>query len=71
MRPPFPGQEGVGFRCEVCGALFPDLAGLQRHVLSAHAGPPLRFSCGLCGRAFDSPSALDEHLRSAHRAAMP
>ncbi len=65
MRPAYPGAEGVGFRCERCGAVFPDIALLQQHRLTAHTVADSR-PCGLCGRRFASSEELSSHLRTAH-----
>ena len=68
MQRPFPGPEGVGFRCEFCGSLFPDLPSLHRHLLSAHAGRPFPPTCDVCGLRFDSPGELKQHNQSVHGA---
>jgi len=61
MRPVLPGTDGVGFRCERCGSLFGDLASLQRHLLSAHAGLASGTACEVCGRRFGSVEELAAH----------
>jgi C2H2-type zinc finger/zinc-finger C2H2-type len=68
MRPAYPGAEGVGFRCDFCGAAFPDLAALQRHLLAAHAGRPFAPRCRACGLAFSSPRELKAHNQTVHGA---
>jgi len=68
MRPAFPGAEGVGFRCEFCGNLFPDISSLHHHLLTAHAGRPFPPTCEVCGLRFDSPAELKEHNRAVHHA---
>jgi hypothetical protein len=65
MRPAFL-PDGVGFRCEFCGGLFPDVAALHQHLLSAHTGRPFTGACETCGMRFASPQELRGHRRSAH-----
>lgn len=68
MRPPYPGSDGVGFRCDLCGGLFPDLLSLQRHTLTVHAGRPTAPTCATCGLRFDSPAELKAHNQARHGA---
>jgi len=58
--------DGVGFRCEQCGSLFPDLGSLQQHLLAVHTGRRSALACELCGARFGGPAELELHLRSAH-----
>jgi uncharacterized C2H2 Zn-finger protein len=52
------------FKCDECGAKFPNEVSLERHIQMAHTH--LQNACQECGMVFDSKSELDAHMRAAH-----
>lgn len=58
--------------CELCGARLPDVAALQRHVITSHSFTDLLARtaegvfCAQCLLPFSNPGALAEHMKLVH-----
>ncbi|CAL4065787.1 unnamed protein product, partial [Meganyctiphanes norvegica] len=50
----------VPFQCPACGAEYPSLYDLKRHLLT-HTGVDLH-RCQVCGQGFPEPTALKQHI---------
>ena len=51
-------------QCNNCGLQFQNYAGLQRHIVRAHA--PRSYKCPLCFRVYIYGKGLSRHLQNAH-----
>ncbi|MDG6963377.1 MAG: C2H2-type zinc finger protein [Nitrososphaerota archaeon] len=57
------------FKCQACGAAFPEQEALMQHNASAHPMPHAAqaLKCEGCGASFDTQAELQAHSQTAHR----
>ncbi|WAR24685.1 ZN165-like protein [Mya arenaria] len=53
-----------GYKCQLCGKVFPSYSKLERHT-RVHTGEK-PFPCSVCGRAFNEKSKVKKHMINRH-----
>ena len=59
------------FSCELCGKMFYDKNGLNKHFESAHTTKIKSFICDNCGKSFLQENTLIQHTILVHKSEIP